>query len=364
MKIVVLANHYNSLRIFRRELLIALAEAGHEVVVSIPPCDEENRRTLESYGTRVVFTDHLERRGMNPVKDLALLQAYRKLLRMERPDKVITYTIKCNIYGAFACKLAGIACYANVTGLGSMFQGQGLMRKLVSFMYRHSLDRCRRVFFENEGNRKILVDDRVVRPEQAVVLPGAGVSLTAFAETPYPAQAEPLQFLFVGRIMQEKGVDEYFEAIRRVRAEYPGTEFHFIGWYEENYEAQVREMESQGLIRFHGFQLDVKPFVTQAHCVVAPSWHEGMSNTLLEGAAMCRPLITNRIHGCMEAVEEGVTGYLAEKQDADSLYRAIKTFIELPYEAKAAMGRAGRQRMEAQFDKNMVVAKTMQEIFR
>lgn len=363
MKILILANHYNTLRIFRRELLIAMSQSGHDVVISIPPCDDENRKTLESYGCKVRFTKEMERRGVNPLRDLTLLCAYRNLIKSEVPDKVITYTIKCNIYGAFACKLMKVPCYANVTGLGSTFQGDGLMRKLVSFMYKHSMNRCKRVFFENEGNRQTMVEDGIVRLEQTVVMPGAGVNLSEFAATPYPEEQTPLKFLFVGRIMQEKGVDEYFEAIKRIRVEFPETEFHFIGWYEENYEAQVKELEKTGMIAFHGFQLNVKPFFEMAHCVVLPSWHEGMSNTLLEGAAMCRPVITTRIHGCMEAVEEGVSGFLTTKQDADSIYAVIRTFIALSYNEKREMGIAGRARMERLFDKKMVVEKTMKEIF-
>lgn len=363
MKILILANHYNTLRIFRRELLIRLRELGHEVVVSIPPCDDENRDTLCSYGCRVIFTKEMERRGMNPLKDLALLRAYRKLLRQEKPEKVITYTIKCNIYGAYACKAAKIPCYANVTGLGSTFQGRGMMRKLVSAMYKFSMNRCEKILFENVGNRDTLVNDGIVRTEQTVVMPGAGVNLDEFPATPYPESQSPLIFLFVGRIMQEKGVDEYFEAIQKIKAAYPDTEFHFIGWYEDHYEETVKALEKQGLIHFHGFQLNVKPFIEKAHCIVHPSWHEGMSNTLLEASAMCRPIITTRIHGCMEAVEEGRNGYLCEKKSAASICEAITRFLNLPYVQKAEMGIAGRQRMLEQFDKHTVVDKTVAVIF-
>lgn len=361
MKILVLANHYNTLRIFRRELLKAMSAAGHEVVVSIPPCDAENKQILESYGTRVVFTS-FDRRGTNPLDDLKLLAEYRRLIKAENPDKVITYTIKCNIYGAFACKSRKIPHYANVTGLGSTFQGHGKMRLLVSTLYKLSLNKSKRIFFENVGNRDALVNDGIVRSEQTVVLPGAGVNLEEFAPVPYPAEG-PIRFLFVGRIMREKGVDEYFAAIRRLRADYPDTEFDFIGWYEDNYEEQVKAMEEEGLIRFHGFQADVKPFIEQAHCTVHPSWHEGMSNTLLESAAMCRPLITSNIHGCKEAVVEAVNGYLAEVRNEDSLYEALRRFCELPYEEKRRMGIAGRKHMESVFDKYHVVNLTMDEIF-
>lgn len=363
MKILILANHYNTLRIFRRELLIRLVELKHEVVISIPPCDEENRNTLISYGCRVVFTKEMSRRGMNPIQDFSLLRAYKKLIKQERPDKIITYTIKPNIYGSYAGKQLGIPCYANVTGLGSSFQEKGVMRTLVSVMYKCSMNKCEKIFFENEGNRETLVNDRIVRKAQTVVLPGAGVNLDEFAATSYPTEKSPLRFLFVGRIMQEKGVDEYFKVIQRIKTEFVNIEFHFIGWYEENYEVKVKDLESQGIIQFHGFQLNVKPFIENAHCIVLPSWHEGMSNTLLEASAMCRPIITNRIHGCMEAVEEGVNGYLCDKKNVDSLYTAIKKFIELPYETKIKMGIAGRQRMIQIFDKKLVVDETIKCIF-
>ena len=362
MKILVLANHYNTLRIFRRELLQALSAEGHEVVVSIPPCDEENKRILESYGTKVLFTS-FDRRGTNPVGDLNLLREYKKMIRQEKPDKVITYTIKCNIYGAMACKAHKIPCYVNVTGLGSTFQQKGKMRLLVSAMYKFSLNKAQKIFFENVGNRDTLVNDGIVRKEQTVVLPGAGVNLSEFKATPYPEERVETNFLFIGRIMKEKGVDEYFSAIRKLRKDYPNTSFDFIGWYEDNYERQVRQMEAEGLIRFYGFQADVKPFICNANCVVHPSWHEGMSNTLLESAAMCRPLITTDIHGCKEAVEEGVNGWLVPLRDEEALHHAMKRFVELTHDEKVQMGLAGRTRMETLFDKNMVVHKTLKEIW-
>ena len=362
MKILVLANHYNTLRIFRRELLIALANAGHQVIISIPPCDDNNRKILESYGARVLFTP-FDRRGMNPLHDLRLLAAYKKLIHHEMPDKVITYTIKCNIYGGIACKCYHIPHYANITGLGSAFQSQNKMRMLVSLMYRFSLNRSERIFFENTGNRDTLVSDRIVRASQTVVLPGAGVNLSEFSPTPYPSSDQTVHFLLVCRIMQEKGIDEYFHAIKKIRSQFPHTVFDFIGWYEDNYETQVKIMEAEGFIHFHGFQMDVKPFIAESHCVVLPSWHEGMSNTLLESAAMCRPLITSRIHGCMEAVEDGISGYLTTVRDEDSLVSALSRFIQLPYTQKVAMGQAGRQRMKHLFDKNVVVDRTIKAIF-
>lgn len=361
-KILILANHYNTLRIFRRELIKKLAELGNEVLISIPPAEKQEIDTLESYGSKVIITD-MERRGMNPVKDIALLNRYKKLLREVNPDKVITYTIKPNIYGSMACKALKIPHYCNVTGLGSAFMADGgLMRKLVSMMYKFSMNKAEKIFFENVGNRDTLVNENIVRAEQTVVMAGAGVNLDEFAFCEYPEDDGSVHFLNVGRIMREKGMDELFYAIKKIKKEYPNTTFDFIGWYEDNYKETVEKMQSENLIAFHGFQSDVTPFIKKANCIVHPSYHEGMSNTLLESCSMGRPIITSNIHGCLEAVEDGKNGYLCNVKDGEDLYCKIKQFIELPYEKRREMGRYARKFVEMNFDKNDVVDRTVKEI--
>lgn len=362
-KILILANHYNTLRIFRRELIKKLAELGNEVLISIPPAEKQEIDTLESYGSKVIITD-MERRGMNPVKDISLLNRYKKLLREVNPDKVITYTIKPNIYGSIACKSLKIPHYCNVTGLGSAFMADGgLMRKLVSMMYKCSMNKAEKIFFENVGNRDTLVNENIVRAEQTVVMAGAGVNLDEFAFCEYPEDDGSVHFLNVGRIMREKGMDELFYAIRKIKKEYPNTTFDFIGWYEDNYKETVEKMQSENLIAFHGFQSDVTPFIKKANCIVHPSYHEGMSNTLLESCSMGRPIITSNIHGCLEAVEDGKNGFLCNVKDGEDLYCKIKQFIELPYEKRREMGRYARKFVEMNFDKNDVVDKTVKFLF-
>lgn len=361
-KILILANHYNTLRIFRRELIKKLAELGNEVLISIPPAEKQEIDTLESYGSKVIITD-MERRGMNPVKDISLLNRYKKLLREVNPDKVITYTIKPNIYGSIACKSLKIPHYCNVTGLGSAFMADGgLMRKLVSMMYKFSMNKAEKIFFENVGNRDTLVNENIVRAEQTVVMAGAGVNLDEFAFCEYPEDDGAVHFLNVGRIMREKGMDELFYAIRKIKKEYPNTTFDFIGWYEDDYKETVEKMQSENLIAFHGFQSDVTPFIKKAHCIVHPSYHEGMSNTLLESCSMGRPIITSNIHGCLEAVEDGKNGFLCNVKDGEDLYCKIKQFIELPYEKRREMGRYARKFVEMNFDKNDVVDRTIENL--
>lgn len=361
-KILILANHYNTLRIFRRELIKKLAELGNEVIISIPPAEKQEIDKLESYGSKVIITD-MERRGMNPIKDISLLNRYKKLLREVNPDKVITYTIKPNIYGSMACKSLKLPHYCNVTGLGSAFMADGgLMRKLVSMMYKFSMNKAEKIFFENVGNRDTLVNESIVRAEQTVVMAGAGVNLDEFAFCEYPEDDGMVHFLNVGRIMREKGMDELFYAIRKIKKEYPNTTFDFIGWYEDDYKETVEKMQSENLIAFHGFQSDVTPFIKKAHCIVHPSYHEGMSNTLLESCSMGRPIITSNIHGCLEAVADGKNGFLCNVKDGEDLYCKIKQFIELPYEKCREMGSYARKFVAENFNKTDVVNKTIKEI--
>lgn len=358
-KILILANHYNTLRIFRRELIKKLVELGNEVIISIPSCEQEEIDNLISYGASVVVTE-MERRGINPIKDLKLMRAYKKLLKEINPDKVITYTIKPNIYGSMACKSAHIPHFCNVTGLGSTFMANGgLMRALVSFLYKISMNKADRIFFENVGNRNTLVNAKVVRAEQTVVMAGAGVNIDEFSFCEYLEDDGCVHFLNVGRIMKEKGVDELFYAIRKIKKEFPNTTFDFIGWYEDNYRETVESMQAENLISFHGFQKNVKPFIEKAHCIIHPSYHEGMSNTLLEACSMGRPVITSNIHGCKEAVDEGKNGLLFEVKNGEDLYNKIKEFILLSYETKKEMGTYAREFVAEHFNKTDVVEKTI-----
>lgn len=307
------------------------------------------------------FDTPMERRGMNPVRDAKLFAAYRRIFREVKPEKVICYTIKPNIYGGFAARLAGIPYAVNITGLGTAFESGGLLKKMVTAMYRLSCKKAKAVFFENAENRQIFLDAKIVKERQTCLLSGAGVNLERYAVADYPA-GDVVKFLFIGRIMREKGVDELLSAMRRLTGEGVPCTLDMVGGYEEDYGAVVEEAESEGWLKYRGYQKDVRPFIAASHCFVLPSWHEGMANTNLECAASGRPVITSRIHGCMEAVEDGVTGFLCERKDSGSLYAAMKRFCALSMEERRAMGLAGRKRMEAVFDKKRVVEETIKRL--
>lgn len=357
-RIVILANQSGGLYDFRKDLMIALQEKA-EVYAVVPHNDRWDE--LQALADRVIELP-IDRRGMNPVRDAKLLRQYRAILKQLRPDLVLTYTIKPNIYGGLACRALHIPYAVNITGLGSAIENGGWLKRFVLTLYKPVLAGAKVVFFENAGNRDTLAAAGVVPRGRDVVLNGAGVNLEDYPCQPYP-QEGTARFLFVGRVMHEKGVDELFVAAKRMKQTYgDGVEFHIIGSFEEGYKPLMDELEQTGVVKYHGYQSDMKRFYAMADCVVLPSYHEGMSNVLLEAAASGRPLITSDIPGCREAVEPGVSGYLCPARDADALYAAMRQFLELPPAQRAAMGCRGRERMERQFGKATVVAETIKHL--
>ena len=357
-RILILANHSGGLYDFRKDLIAELKKHAN-VTAAVPHNDRWEE--LHKLADRVIELP-VDRRGMNPLHDSKLFRQYRAMLKEIKPDQVITYTIKPNIYGGLACRMAHIPYAVNITGLGSAIENGGWLRKLVLALYKPALKGAKVVFFENTGNRDALVATGVVPNGRDVVLNGAGVNLEDYPYQPYP-QEGPVRFLFVGRVMHEKGVDELFAAAKQMKQQYgDGVEFHIVGSFEEAYKPIIDELEKAGVVKYHGYQSDMKPFYAMASCVVLPSYHEGMSNVLLEAAASGRPLITSDIPGCREAVESGISGYLCPAKDADALYDAMQRFAELPESWRAGMGRRGRERMEQKFSKAAVVAETIKHL--
>ena len=340
MRILILANDAEGLYKFRKELIQELIVKGNQVYISLP--EGEFITNLENMGCKFVSTS-IDRRGINPKTDAKLMFFYMKLIRKIRPDMVITYTIKPNVYGGMMCRFLHIPYAVNITGLGTAFQSDGMVKKLVTLLYKLALKKAKVVFFENAGNEKIMIDMRVVKKEQTFVLNGAGVNLDEYMFCEYPENKET-RFLFVGRIMKEKGIEELFEVAERLKKENDNVFFDLVGPLEDDYKDRIETLTKSGIIEYHGYQKDVKPFIKKCHCFVLPSYHEGMANTLLEAAAMGRPLITSRIHGCMEAVEDGKTGYLCKCKDVEALYEIMKEFLKLTYEERKIMGFVGRKK--------------------
>lgn len=358
MKFLIITNHSYMLWQFRREVIAQLMTKG-EVVISAPFVGHED--DFSAMGCRMIKTQ-VDRRSINPVTDGKLYRFYRKLLRKEKPDMVITYSIKPNIYAGYACQRMDIPYCVNVQGLGTAFQKKAIAF-VVTFMYRAALKKAKTVFFENQDNAAEFAERRISPHSQQTVLHGAGVNLDVYDYQPYPTEEQGIHFLFLGRIMKEKGVDELFEAAKKLKGKYGDkVVFDLVGFFEEEYKPTVEALAAEGVVRFHGFQSDPKPFYRTSHCVVLPSYHEGMSNVLLEAASTGRALIATDISGCREAIEEGVTGFLCKKMDSASLVACLERFMHLQSERRRDMGLAGRQKMEKEFDKNTIVNQTIAAI--
>lgn len=358
-RIVILSNEDKGLYTFRGMLIKSLLASGNEVTLCVPKGNSDD--LLRSLDAKIRYTE-IDRRGTNPLKDLRLFRQYKSIIREEKPDFIITYTIKCNIYGGRAAYRAGVPYAMNVAGLGSAFQKDNLLKKLVVGLYKKPAEKAQCIFFENEENRKIFVEAIKCASDKTIVLPGAGVDLEEYPAAPMPPES-PTTFLFMARIMKEKGFEELAEAFTLLKRDFgDDVRLNILGGMEENYADTVTRLEKENIVTYFGAQKDVKPYIAESHCCVLPSYHEGMSNTLLECAAMGRPLITTDIPGCREAVIDGQSGFLVPVRNAAALYEALKKFYQLSAEQKAEMGMAGRHRMEAVFDKRKVVEMTLKGV--
>ena len=349
--ILVLTNNIDGLHCFRKEVMKALVDEGFEVIISYPD-QSEKAEYFSSIGCQLVFTP-FNRRGMNPVADMKLMLSYRRLIKKFKPSVVLTYTIKPNIYGGMACRLCGVPYMANVTGLGDSLENGGMLAKLAKTLYHIGLKKAYRVFFQNKSNMATGKKMGLISGP-ITLLPGSGVSLEHHVYQSYP-QEDTIKFLFIGRLLRDKGVGELFEAAKRIKSTCPNTEFHILGPCEGNFKDQLDELEKAGIIIYHGPSNDVRPFIGNVHCTIMPSYHEGMSNVNLESAANGRPVITTDVPGCQETVDDGVTGFLCQAKSTDSLTEALEKFLSLSPEEKEKMGQAGRQKVEREFSRDIVV---------
>ena len=359
MKTLILTNNFNGLYSFRKEVVQALRNTGYEVVISGP--FGEKTHLFKEMGCEVIDTE-FNRQGTNPLKDFSLMLRYREVIKKEKPDVVLTYTIKPNLYGGMACQLCGVPQIANVTGLGAAVEYPGLMQKLTIFLYKIGMRKTKLTFFQNTDNMSFCQEHGMVKGP-AQLIPGSGVNLQYHAKVAYPAETEPIRFLFMGRIRREKGIEEFLATAERITRKYKNVEFHVVGGCEGDYEQQLLDLQSKGIVTYHGRQMDVRPFIAMTACTLHPSFYpEGMSNVLLESCSTGRPIVTTMRAGCREIVEDGHNGYLVKQQDAEDLIAKVEKFLALPYAERKAMGDAAREKAEREFDRNIVVKAYLDEI--
>lgn len=362
MRIFLTVNLAWNILNFRMGIVRGLVEAGHEVVVLAPG----DGSALAAAGVRHIPLK-MDAKGLSPLSGLAMVSQMARHFREERPDVVLSWTIKNNIFGAMAAKRVGVPFIPNVSGLGTAFLSGGALQFVAQTLYRRAFRKLDTVFFQNAEDSDLFTERRLVKPDQAQLLPGSGIDLTQFS--PAPVSQEPPVFLMVARLLRDKGVEEFAQAARIVRARHPDVTFRLLGALDaENRsaipEALLREWEADGIIDYVGTAPDVRPHIAASHCVVLPSYREGAPRTLIEAGAMARPVIATDVPGCRAVVENGHTGFLCTPRSGDSLAETCLRFLDMPADARYAMGHAGRARMESIYDEALVVKAYQEAIDR
>lgn len=356
-RILVLTNNDMGLYKFRKELIQELVKQN-EVYLALPYGEFAPR--LKEMGCRLIDTP-IDRRGANAVKDLMLLMKYVSIIKEVKPDVVLTYTVKPNVYGGLACRITHTPYIVNITGLGSALENGGVIQKTLLILCRIALNKASCIFFQNKENRHFFNGKNIICGTHKLI-PGSGVNLEHYRVLDYPKENK-IRFLFIARIMKEKGIDQYLEAARYIKGKYPNTEFHILGFCEEGYEERLKKMMAQGIIQYHGMQSDIREYHKFSHCTIHPTYYpEGMSNVLLESAACGRPVITTNRSGCREIVDDGVNGYIVQPQNSQDLIEKVERFLSLTNKQKTDMGLAGRTKVENEFDRRIVVNAYLEQI--
>ena len=364
-KILLSSNSAWNLANFRKPVIQALVTAGYDVVAVAPADGEEHR--LRALGARFLPI-RMRGAGTSPVEDFRLLLDYIRILRNERPAMFLGFTAKPNVYGSVAARLTGVPIAATISGLGSAFLRGGVFGGFLLRLYRLALGGARAVFFQNPDDRDLFIAKRIVRREQARLVAGSGVDLDWFAPASQGG-GEGFRFLLIARLLLDKGIAEYVEAARIVRRRHPQVRFQLLGGPGGDNPSAVRHADlarwaAEMIVEQLGVSDDVRPFIAAADCIVLPSYREGLPRSLLEGAAMARPLIASDVPGCRDVVEDGVNGFLCEVGSAESLAAAMERMLALTGDERSAMGAAGRAKVAADYDQRLVADAYLAEIAR
>jgi glycosyltransferase involved in cell wall biosynthesis len=358
MKIAVIANSGWYLYNFRRTLMHSLIAGGHEPVAISPVDDYAQRLSRQGFVHRPL---KLAPSGTNPLRELATLLDLRSLLARENIEVAFTFTPKPNIYTGLAARGLGLTHVPNVSGLGRVFIRPSSLTPLVRTLYRFAFQGARTVVFQNEDDRRTFIGQGLVESHRTLRVPGSGVDLHCFAPPENDAPDEPVVFLLVARMLWDKGVGEFVAAARSLRRQHPNVRFELLGSARSDNPAAIpidtlRQWQDEGLVAYFDHVDDVRPHIARSHCVVLPSYREGVPRTLLEAAAMARPLIATDVPGCRDTVDDGVNGFLCLPADSGSLEAAMRRFLELTVSERSAMGYRGRRKVEREFDEKVVLS--------
>ena len=362
-KVLFVANNFDiAIYRFRKEVIQAFLKKNIEVSI----CTPFSNTAVEfcKYYNIKFYSLHIDRRGKNIFKDLILLFRYLIIIKKAKSDYIFSYTIKPNLYIGILNIFFKKKYYPNVTGLGSVFTENNLFTKAIIKLYQISFSSSEKVFFQNEANKNIFLDEKIIKANKAVLLPGSGVNLLEKLFCEYPKDDGMVRLLFLGRIMKDKGIFELIEAFDYLTKEYDNIYLEICGFVEEDKSKLRNLIKSNEKIQYSGFINDVVGKIKHCHVMVLPSYHEGLSNVLLEASSMGRPSIASDIPGCKEIVDDDISGMLCVSKDVESLIKSLKAFIDLSYSDKITMGKKSRDKVEQTFDRNIIIDKYLQEVFK
>lgn len=359
--IAILNCHDDDVYCFRKEVIEEIKNNGYDLLLSNPYGEKID--LMKDIEFKFIDT-YIDRRGTNIIKDFKLLIFYYKMFKKYKPDLVLTYTAKPNIYGSLAAKKLKIPYLNNITGLGSVLKKNIILKKFIFFLFKTAFKNSECLYFQNKENLELAKKEKIIKGDNKLI-PGSGVNVDKFALKPYPKE-EKIIFNYIGRVLKEKGIDNYINAAEIIKQKYPNTEFNIIGFIEpteKKYSNLIKELEQKDIIKYRGSQKNVIPFIERSHCTIHPSiYGEGMSNVLLESSSTGRPVITTNISGCKEIVEDKINGYIYEAGNTEQLIKKIETFINLKKSEKEQMGKNGRKKVEKDFNRKFVVEEYMKKI--
>ncbi len=346
-RIVIVANSTWNIYNFRLNIIEKLLNEGSELFV-LAPLDE-----YISYKERFPKVKHiplinLDRDHTSPLKDFRLISELKSIYQKIKPDLVISYTHKPNIFGGIAAKLSGTKSIGVVTGLGYAFLNNGWIKKLTTQLYKFSNRFHKKIIFENEDDLDYFISNNICRKENGVAVNGCGVDTEIYVPHPNGHKKEKTVFTFIGRLLYDKGIVEYIEAAKSIKRQRKDAEFWIVGELDDGNpsmidESQLLQWIEEGHVIYHGFVKDVKPLIAKSDCIVLPSYREGMPRIILEGMSMAKPVITTNTAGCRQTVPENKNGYLVEVKDVGSLSDAMNDFLDLSYNQRHQMGAEGRE---------------------
>ncbi|MBT9137758.1 MAG: N,N'-diacetylbacillosaminyl-diphospho-undecaprenol alpha-1,3-N-acetylgalactosaminyltransferase [Syntrophomonadaceae bacterium] len=360
-KILIVSSTTQTLYNFRIGLLRALRDNKFDVRAIAKR--EEFDKKLEEEGFKCIFLQYLDRKGVNPIEDIKLMLELRRIYREEKPDLIIHYTIKPNIYGSIVSRFTGTTSFCMITGLGYAFTKKGVLLKVVKLLYKISLGFTKKIFFQNDDDRKLFIEEGIAPSDKSVLLSG-GVDTEYFSpevcRNLNKKNSNNLSFLLIARMLWDKGIGEFVKAAGIVKKRFPDTEFQLLGFIDKGNpsvipEGKIKDWEREGLIKHLGSTDDVRPFICKSSCVVLPSYREGIPHSLLEAMAMAKPIITTDSAGCKEVVENGKNGFLVPVKDAEALASAIERFINLSEVRKIKMGEYSREKAIKEFDEKPII---------